>query len=92
MTRIIEMKSQQFLVILGSLCIVDIDNGDLELPEELPEFPYESELCEEIKSAILEHGGTEGAEILKEHAKETRLVFGLINQIVSILTWNIFQG
>ena len=24
-----------------SVCIVDIDAGELELPEELPNFPYE---------------------------------------------------
>jgi hypothetical protein len=28
---------------------VDIDRGELELPEELPYFPYEKELEEELR-------------------------------------------
>ncbi len=54
----------------GSVCIVDIDNGEIELPEELPEFPYEKELAEELKSNIARFGGKEGADIMKEHAIE----------------------
>ena len=38
----------------GGVCIVDIDNGELDLPEELPNFPCESDLKEEIESIILE--------------------------------------
>ena len=38
----------------GGVCIVDIDNGELDLPEELPDFPCESDLKEEIESIILE--------------------------------------
>lgn len=56
----------------GSVCIVDIDNGELDLPEELPEFPYERELIDEVRDNILKFGGKDGADILKEHAKETR--------------------
>jgi hypothetical protein len=37
----------------GSVCIVDIDNGELDLPEELPEFPYERELIDEIRNTIV---------------------------------------
>ena len=37
----------------GGVCIVDIDNGELDLPEEVPEFPCESELKQEIESVIL---------------------------------------
>ena len=37
----------------GGVCIVDIDNGELDLPEELPNFPSESELKDEIESVIL---------------------------------------
>ena len=37
----------------GSVCIVDIDSGELDLPEELPEFPYEHELIEEIRNTIV---------------------------------------
>ena len=37
----------------GGVCIVDIDNGELDLPEELPNFPCESELKDEIESVIL---------------------------------------
>jgi hypothetical protein len=29
--------------------LVDIDRGELELPEELPYFPYEKELEEELR-------------------------------------------
>merc|ERR1719312_1369730 len=54
----------------ASVCIVDIDNGELELPEELPEFPYERELCEEIQSTIVKYGGNEGADMLKSQASE----------------------
>ena len=54
----------------GTVAIVDIDSGELELPEELPAFPYESELIQEIQSVICEYGGTEGVALLKEHAKE----------------------
>ena len=42
----------------GSVCIVDIDNGELDLPEELPEFPYEHELIEEIRNTIVRYGLT----------------------------------
>jgi len=35
-------------------------------------FPYESELIEEIRSCIVRFGGKVGADILKEHAIETR--------------------
>ena len=54
------------------MAIVDIDNGELDLPEELPEFPDEQELCQEIENSILQFGGHEGAELLKEHAIEER--------------------
>ena len=54
----------------ASVCIVDIDNGELELPEELPEFPYEKELCEEIQSTIVKYGGNEGANMMKSQASE----------------------
>ena len=40
----------------------------MELPEELPEFPYESEFIQEIENAILKYGGQEGVHLLKEHA------------------------
>ena len=56
----------------GSVCIVDIDNGELDLPEELPEFPYERELVEELRNNIIKFGGKEGADLLKEHAIESR--------------------
>ena len=56
----------------GCVCIVDIDSGELDLPEELPEFPYEQELIKEIQDNIVKFGGRDGAEILKEHAIETR--------------------
>ena len=54
----------------ASVCIVDIDNGELELPEELPEFPYEKEMSEEIQSIIVRYGGREGATMLKSQASE----------------------
>ena len=56
----------------GSVCIVDIDNGELDLPEELPEFPHEEELIDEIRSNIAKYGGKDGANVLKEHALESR--------------------
>ena len=49
----------------GTVAIVDIDNGELDLPEELPEFPDEPELRNEIENAIIQFGGHEGAELLK---------------------------
>ncbi len=33
---------------------MDIDRGELELPEELPYFPYEKELEEELRYAGLQ--------------------------------------
>ena len=54
----------------ASVCIVDIDNNELELPEELPECPYENELCEEIQAMIVKYGGTEGASMLKSQVAE----------------------
>ncbi|CAB4069969.1 DENND5 [Lepeophtheirus salmonis] len=54
----------------GTVAILDIDSGELELPEELPQFPCESELLHEIKEIIVEYGGSEGIDLLKEHAKE----------------------
>jgi hypothetical protein len=38
----------------------------------MPEFPYESDFIEEIESCILKYGGTEGLNVLKEHAKEAK--------------------
>jgi len=52
------------------VCIVDIDNSELELPEELPAFPYEQELGEEVQALVVEHGGAEGASMLKSQAAE----------------------
>ena len=54
----------------ASVCIVDIDNNELELPEELPEFPYEKEVCEELHENIVKHGGSEGANMLKSQVTE----------------------
>ena len=54
----------------ASVCIVDIDNNELELPEELPEFPYEKELAQELQSMIAKYGGSEGANMLKSQASE----------------------
>ena len=56
----------------GTVCILDIDNGELELPEELPEFPCEQELKSEIENVIVQFGGAEGTHLLKEHAIEER--------------------
>lgn len=56
----------------GAVCILDIDNGELDLPEELPEFPCEVELAEEIRNNIIRFGGKQGAVVLKEHTIETR--------------------
>merc|ERR1719392_560820 len=50
----------------ASVCVVDIDNNELELPEE----PYEQELCEELQTMIVKYGGTEGASMLKSQATE----------------------
>merc|ERR1719348_1020726 len=54
----------------AAVCIVDIDNSELELPEELPKFPYEEELAEEISALIVKYGGQEGAAMLKAQATE----------------------
>lgn len=54
----------------AAVCIVDIDNNELELPEELPQFPYEEDLIQEIQDLIVEYGGTEGASMLKSQATE----------------------
>merc|ERR1719320_484885 len=54
----------------AAVCIVDIDNRELELPEELPKFPYEDELAEEISALIVKYGGQEGAAMLKAQATE----------------------
>jgi hypothetical protein len=54
----------------AAVCIVDIDNTELELPEELPHFPYEDELAEEVQALIMEHGGAEGASMLRSQATE----------------------
>lgn len=51
-----------------NVCIVDIDNGELELPEELPEFPQEFEMRKELERVIADQGGSEGEALLKEHA------------------------
>ena len=59
--------------------------GELELPEELPEFPYEAEFIREIENAILKYGGREGVTLLKEHAIEQREVLeSSLNQNLSI--------
>ena len=54
----------------AAVCIVDIDSSQLELPEELPLFPHEQELCDEVSALILQHGGQEGASMLKSQAQE----------------------
>ena len=38
----------------------------------MPEFPYESDLIDEIEMCILTYGGSEGVNLLKEHAIEAR--------------------
>ena len=54
----------------AAVCILDIDNTELELPEELPLFPYEEELAQEVQALIVEYGGSEGASMLKSQATE----------------------
>ena len=58
------------IVLIDSKSLIphDLFLGELELPEELPEFPYESEFIQEIENAILKYGGQEGVHLLKEHA------------------------
>ena len=59
--------------------------GELELPEELPEFPYESEFIREIEEAIMQYGGREGVTVLKEHAIEQREVLeSSLNQNLNV--------
>jgi hypothetical protein len=41
----------------GTVLIVDIDNGELELPDTMPEFPYEKEFMDEIEQCIVKYGG-----------------------------------
>ena len=45
------------------MCIVDIDSGELDLPEELPEFPYEQELIDEIRNTIVRYRVTHDHEL-----------------------------
>ena len=44
----------------------------MELPEELPELPYEVDFIAEVEDAVLQYGGSDGVNLLKEHAKEQR--------------------
>ena len=61
--------------------------GELSLPEELPEFPYEAEFIREIENAILKYGGREGVTLLKEHAIEQREVLeSSMNQNLSAIS------
>ena len=57
----------------------------MELPEELPEFPYEAEFIREIEEAIMQYGGREGVTVLKEHAIEQREVLeSSLNQNLNV--------
>ena len=54
----------------GAVCIVDIDGGEMDLPEELPAFPHERELADELRENIARFGGKDGADVLRQHAVE----------------------
>eukprot|EP00095_Tigriopus_kingsejongensis_P007193 maker-scaffold192_size271026-snap-gene-0.15 protein:Tk07193 transcript:maker-scaffold192_size271026-snap-gene-0.15-mRNA-1 annotation:"denn domain-containing protein 5b" len=56
----------------GCVCILDVDTRELEVPEEISQFPYQTEFIEEIRNTILAFGGRDGANVLKEHAIESR--------------------
>lgn len=36
----------------GNLCIVDIDNGRVTIPEDLPTFPQHRELADELREVL----------------------------------------
>ena len=75
------------IVLIDSKSLIphDLFLGELELPEELPEFPYESEFIQEIENAILKYGGQEGVHLLKEHAIEQKEILeSSINQNLSV--------
>uniref|UniRef100_S4RUF8 Uncharacterized protein n=1 Tax=Petromyzon marinus TaxID=7757 RepID=S4RUF8_PETMA len=40
----------------ASLCLVDVDNRSLELPEELPQFPNKLEFVQELSEVLLRFG------------------------------------
>lgn len=36
----------------ANLCMVDIDNGTISVPEELPNFPQHKELADELRQVL----------------------------------------
>ncbi|VDM60152.1 unnamed protein product [Angiostrongylus costaricensis] len=43
----------------SNVCVLDIDTGRMEFPEDLPSFPGAKQLCQEIKSAIYRYSSWE---------------------------------
>ncbi|XP_005108265.1 DENN domain-containing protein 5B isoform X2 [Aplysia californica] len=55
-------KSQLVLPSEANMCFVDIDNRELEVPEDLPTFPYQSDLKSELTQVLNKYQTLIGAE------------------------------
>ena len=55
------------------MCFVDIDNRQLDTPEDIPTFPYQSELKSELLQVLNKHQNLIGAEqISRKHSSTPR--------------------
>lgn len=67
------------------MCFVDIDSGHFESPEDLPEFPYEFELKQDLTQMLNKFKNLIGAErLLRSWPTSTTKSSGLLGQKTSI--------
>ncbi|KAK3766868.1 hypothetical protein RRG08_052011 [Elysia crispata] len=71
-------KSQLVLPSEANMCFVDIDNKKIDIPEDLPNFPYESDLAMELTQVLNRYQNLIGAENMssRSHPTTPRRDFG----------------
>ncbi|GFR82162.1 DENN domain-containing protein 5A [Elysia marginata] len=61
-----------FVCSQANMCFVDIDNKDsIDIPEDLPNFPYESELAMELTQVLNKYQNVIGAEKISSRSHPT---------------------
>ena len=53
------------------MCFVDIDSKDIDIPEDLPNFPYESDLAMELTQVLNKYQNLIGAEKMSSRSHPT---------------------
>ncbi|KAL5009858.1 hypothetical protein ScPMuIL_012163 [Solemya velum] len=63
-----EDRSQLSLPSEANMCFVNIDDSDVEVPEDLPSFPHKHDVLEELQSCIDSYRASKASEIRQQVA------------------------